>query len=502
MKTIRPLIKLVHNTDKFDIAGAVMEQRGGFLMRRFYEGVANDIYTTDSDAKDDLYRGERNRTGYAHLKQRTLRTLSGVFLFLLDKDESPESSYLAAHSFCKKQITAVEFMITKGQSKVSENLLQKVYEVSKKFQITDVHSKACYLLHSVATLKGESTKLQRYREEMLYADKLHVAEKHLRMQVRELFATSAIKLGSKLGEDALDSHLVAADASVEGLQSMELSADLFRIKNYVHQSLGQYENALEACERYESELFAAPHLSTTGKEADVCIHKAHNLFHLRRYELGADTAQRAVHLLTEGSDNWFAAMESLLLNLSSAGEISEAREVVDHALQTHKEVGGKPSLVERWFLFDALFEVYECLKEGTVAKVDLPKLKLVSKDHNGLKVIALVVELLGGLSSDSLDGILDKANSIKIFVRRYLDKRDPRGTAFLKCLGIMINQNFDYTRTSILAEKHVKRMESPKSFEIEQIEVVPYLALWDAVLHRLKQIEDRGEIVVPRRHNA
>ncbi|HHG84681.1 MAG TPA: hypothetical protein ENJ82_08020 [Bacteroidetes bacterium] len=222
---------------------------------------------------------------------------------------------------------------------------------------------------------------------------------------------------------------------------------------------------------------------------------------LGEYENGRHLANRSLNIYPEGSHNWMLFLEYYFLLCMHTGNYAKATEVCLKVVQHPRFEFVDQVRREKWRIFEAFLQYMWQEGESTGAGEMLPQfrffkfandLPIFSKDKRGLNIAILVLQILFLLDRKDFDGIIQRAEALKVYSSRYL-KQDVnfRSNCFLKMVLLMEKKDFNYERTRKISDKYFSKLKSCRFHysrgSMATLEVIPYEELWETILEKLRE---------------
>ena len=173
-------------------------------------------------------------------------------------------------------------------------------------------------------------------------------------------------------------------------------------------------------------------------------------------------------------------------------------EVVGHSRFQHLSENRR----EKWRIFEGFLKYMtggsEAHPDQAAAKPHrfniwkfLNEVPIYSKDKRGLNIAILILQVLFLLDRQDYDGIISRAEALKVYCSRYLkNDEDYRSNCFLKMVLIMEKKDFDKDQTQKIADKYYSRLKASQfnytSGNLATLEIIPYEQLWLTILQKLK----------------
>ena len=166
----------------------------------------------------------------------------------------------------------------------------------------------------------------------------------------------------------------------------------------------------------------------------------------------------------------------------------QAHAIIKKVLLNRK--GMNETMIEHWNILKAY--AYLMSPDGNTFRLGkfLNEVPVFSKDKRGHNTNILIIQILFLLKKKKHDEIINKVESLKQYVSKYLRKDDTfRTSCFIKMLCQLPVGNFHPINVQRRTKKYYeKMMELPKEqarMDVD-VEIVPYEVLWSKVLSMLR----------------
>lgn len=130
------------------------------------------------------------------------------------------------------------------------------------------------------------------------------------------------------------------------------------------------------------------------------------------------------------------------------------------------------------------------LKKFRITKF-VNELPIYAKDKRGVNISIILIQILFLLEQKRFGDIIDRMESLKTYVHRYLRQDDTfRSNCFIKMLLTLPECSFHKKAVIRKSEKNFQKLiEKPLNManQIAEIEIVPYEMLWEFVLESLDE---------------
>lgn len=489
--------KRIRKIEVFNDQGA--PQQRGSLYYKFYRGLKEGRFHSDEEAARELCGTDATDKKYLMLKSRVRTRLMNTLFFM---EKSPGRYEQAIHK-CNRNLVAAKYLLLNGARLSAESLLRSTLAEAEKFGLTEVAVSCLRPLRYRASFSGnehEFKKLnQRFKELQAVLNAECLAEEYY--QVITIPYVKSLSVRPELAKEAFQ-YTKEIEQLRKKSTSFELEMNYFRLRIMANQIALHHHEVLTACDEAESFLNKNRHIAQNIRFGEFAFYRIIAHMHLGEYERGKVAASNSLKYYQKGSLNWMIFQEYFFL-------LSMHTRNYDKAAEIYKEVVEHPRFLnideprrEKWRIFEAFLKY---MAKGVLEKVGISEsdqsrfnifkfmndVPTFSKDKRGLNIAILILQVLFLLDRRDFNGIIKRAEALKVYTSRYLRQDDNfRSNCFLKMVLSMEKKDFDYDRTVKITEKyHAKLKKSALNYQngnVANIEIIPYEQLWSTILEKLR----------------
>lgn len=505
MKNLVEISKIVtkKRISKIEIFDKSLLNKKDSKFNEFYEGLTNEKFTTDDEAAKYLYNSTALDDKYRQLKSRFSKRLLNT-LFFLDANDPSFSDYHSAYYTCNKNWALIRILLSSGARNTATKITLKTLTVAQAYRFTDIVMSCARILMSNASLQGDEKQYDYY----VNLTKKSAADLDAEIAAEEMYQRLTISFaisGAPQAEHAqlAQRYLDKAKELCTHSDSYNLHFLMFQIWILKSQVSKNHKETIHVCELAEKYLADNPPFNQKVKLANLALIKINCYLQLRDYENGRKNAEKCLDLVQEGSNNWFVFLEYYFLLAMHTENYINAAGVFLKVSNHPRFPFTSTERQEKWKIFEAylnyIFETENLNKDLLSNDANKRKFKLLkflnevpnfSKDKKGYNVAILVIQILYMLEKGDYTGIINRSEALNVYCSRYLRKDDTyRSSCFLKMLLTMEKEDFNFERTKQMAQKFYRKMaegDQEGNNTVYEWEVIPYEALWDKVLNRLK----------------
>lgn len=504
MRNLVEVSKIVtkKRVSKIEIFDKSLLNKKDSKFNEFYDGLVNEKFGTDEEAAEFLYATTPLDDKYRQLKSRFTKRLLNT-LFFLDANDPSFSDYHRAYYSCNKNWALVRILLGSGARMSAIKITKKILKVAQNYRFSDMILNCARIMMSHMSILGNEREYEKFVDVANEARESLTAE----MRAEELYQRLTIKFAKSVSQkvelaEVADQYLEEVRSLSEKHNSYNLHWYFYNIWILARQIRGDFAGTVEVCEKAEAFLAENPPFNQQKNLAHIALVKLNCYLQLRDYEQGRENAEKCLQLFEEGKNTWFVFLEYyFLLAMHTENYINAAGiylKVTNHARFPYTAEARQ----EKWKIFEAylnyIFET-EGLDRSLLQNNKKRKFRLLkflnevptfSKDKKGFNVSILIIQILYLLEKGDYDAIINRSEALNVYCSRYLRKGDSfRSSCFIKMLLVMEKEDFKYERTKQMANKYFRKMvdfSREEGNEVKDSEVIPYEALWQKVLNRLK----------------
>jgi hypothetical protein len=466
---------------------------------KFYHGVKDGLYKTDDEAALALCNTDASDKKYLMLKSRVRNRLLNTLFFL---DNSTRAEYQQAILQCNRNFMAAKVLLLNGARGAGESLLRTTLTQAEKFEITDVALNCILLLRYAAAFAGRVAEFELLRKRFNEVSAIFNDE----CLAEEYYQILVLPFGKSDSNRPDLAHLAKTyvaeiEVMLKRHDSFNLELGIFRLKVVAGQLGMDFDLVLKACEEFEIRLQYKKHMSASIRYGEIGIYRMVAYLNLGRYEEGKAAAAVSIHHFGEGSPNWVVYLENYFLLCMHTGNYLQASEIHTKVTSHPYFESIDPTRQEKWRIFEAFLRYMLSgsidAASGEVAENQFKLMKFLndvpnySKDKRGLNIAILILQVLFLLDRRDFDGIIARAEALKVYCSRYLkEDENYRSNCFLKMMLMMEKKSFNYEGTHKITERYFNMLQASRfSYQngsLTSLEIIPYEQLWNTILGKLR----------------
>jgi len=501
MKKLKEIVRVVgrKRLKRIEVFNEGGKSSRNSLYYKLYKGIKDGRFNTDEEAARELFGCEPTDKKYLMLKSRVKARLMNTMFFL----EKPASRYHQALSDTQRNLVNAKLLLSNGARMTGLALLRSTLSEAEKFHITDVALDCLRYLRLQSAFLGKKSDYGKYNHRFKEVQEVLAAE----WKAEEYFQLVSMPYAKSYG--VKEEHILQATEYVEEIQALMETCNSYNLELYFHrlvvlkhQLSFDYRSMYEASSNAELFLNRFKEAAPAVQYGEVAFFKIIALMHLRDFEQGNRVAEAGLSKFTEGSTNWMIYLEYYFLLCMHTGNYQKAiylyEKVTEHPRFEHAD----ENRVEKWRIFGGFLKYFRGNLENDKEKglstssrfniwKFLNEVPIYSKDKRGLNISILILQVLFLLDRQDYDGIISRAEALKVYCSRYLKQDEHfRSNCFLKMLLIMEKKDFDRVQTQKIAAKYFNKLKSNqlqyRSGNLSTLEIIPYETLWDSILAKLK----------------
>lgn len=503
MKELKALIDLIsrNKIKKIEVAG--FTAKGQTNIQKLYNAVANDQFEKEEEAEAYFFGSQKQRRFYFQRLKRQLKERLINTLFFIDANQPSFNDFQRAYYTCYKNTTAVKIMLGRHARAAAIPLAEQTLKKALIFQFTDLIFELTKLLaNHYANIIGDNRKYKEYRELNTKYRQIYLAEsiaEQYHIDLSSHFAKSRATM--KEASEMAKLFFQELEKIPETNRSNKFYYHYYLTSLFRFESISDYPNTLLICQE------ALKYFEKKGEKSSGNINVLVSFLnrsmachiHLGQFGEGETTVKKLLKISTQGSLAWYNSLMYQMILCFQSGKYQNTLKILDQAI-THKGFAHLNSnTLEFWRVLEAYVNYFITIgkikddrkKEANTFRINrfLNEVPNYSKDKQGTNISILILHILFLLHQEKFGDIIDRVESLNMYVHRYLRRDDTyRSNCFIKMLLQLPPTNFHILGVQRKAKKFLDMLhEVPlsKSSQSAEVEIVPYEVLWDCVLRSL-----------------
>lgn len=504
MEELKPLVDLIsrNKLKKIEVAG--MPGRKNTHLDLLFDGIAQGKFTDDKTAAEFFYAGHERKMAYLQRLKRQLAERLVNTIFFIDASQPSFNEYQRAYYNSYKSTVAAKILLGRLAGAAAIPLAEQTLKKALEFEFTDlIVETSRMLMNNAGRQLGDVKKYKHYTD--IY-NKYSIISRNegraAQMNTDLLFYVAKSSANNiELVELAVQ-YCIELDRIPVEERSYAFHYHYFFISSMRYELDNDYPNMLkiakQALEYFE--LRENESISNITYITGFLNRKLACNIRLGQFKEGETTVQRLLSIHTVGSTNWYHTHMYYMILCFHNGQYPKTLNILQ-TVTSHPSLKNMTArITEFWSLFNAF--VHYFIHKGEIVlgeNAKLPPFKIskflnevptYSKDKRGANIAILILEVLFLLHQKKFGEIIDKVESLNMYVHRYLKKDDTfRSNCFIKMLLQLPQANFNRTAVVRKAQKFWDMLQSmplSKASQGVEIEIVPYEVLWEHVLQSLE----------------
>jgi hypothetical protein len=500
MNELLEMIKIVNKQKVKNINVLTQTSKIGKLSE-LYEGIHSGSFQTDEQAMAALYNGETNaKESYRKLKDRLTEQLINSLFFIGHSEGFGELQRLTYQSL--KLSTAAKITRLQGLINSSVFLGKRALKMAIRLEQAETIVSLAIILRGIASRQGDLAEFEKYNS--LYVEHNQILqEENLAKMYLEHVSTL---LSRSNNSTKLIPILNQYATELKNIKRVNPSADFIAMSHllYVNRCEVTHDHELlqEVCEQ-AIELLEKKDLVNQGLIFVFLSKSTDTYIRFQQWEKGSSAIQRCIGFInTPYTFNWIHIKYKYLRLCFFCDKIEEGFEEFSKVEAVNVVGGLMPAERERWEICRGYFKWFKIvgrlkgISEGE--KNDsfrinkfINQLPLTAKDKEGYNAAVLVLQLLFLIQMKKNEELIDKAESSKVYIYRYLrNKQMSRTHSFVNLLLLIPANQFNKIAVIRKSTSWLNRLKANPLKDTSlamNVEIVPYETLWNQVLNLLDE---------------
>ena len=473
---------------------------------KLYYGIKSGKFANDAAAAAEIYGAPATDTRYSTLKSRLKRKLLNS-LFLLDLGKRGYSKYAQTLYRTNKRLFVFKTLLTLGARNLAVQIGEAELSICAAYHLTAHRIELLRELLFHASMIGNDSKFAEY------ASMLQAANADLTAECRseELAYGLQIHFAKKAGIGPEVAEV--ANKFAEELRTLRASCsssafvtNYSRVQVWTQLSQQNYRAAIELCEEFKEYLNAHPLVAFPSRYGEFALFRLAACRAISDYEGGNAAAIDCGKSFLPSSNNWFVFNEELFLLSMNTLHFDAASKIYHEVTTNPRFESQNKNSKERWFIFGLYLRYIELVRNRQSIResgVESGKLRIktflrtvpvYTSDKLGFNVAILVLQIVMLLEIEDFDSIITRMEALRTYRSRYLPANQNRQSSiFFKLLQIMEKNSFSFKLVSVKSAKYVEQLAAANTASdlSDGVQIVPFTWLWDQILSKLKEVEQK-----------
>ncbi|MFN5222872.1 MAG: hypothetical protein ACK5DJ_01690, partial [Bacteroidota bacterium] len=254
--------------------------------KRLIEGITQEKWKTDEDAKVDLYGGNSGTKTFEMLKSRAKDRLVSL-IFQSDANklfENPieKALFSASRSYLTGLMLFNRMKLSSGQEQLKLSL-----KIAREFQFYDLQILILRQLRKYSSFSGNEKSFLKYSKEMIEVQKCLNAEieaEGLDLEVQTPLVNSVHISDSWI--ESLRKNLERVSVLSQNYNSFQIKVYFYKLSVRLHQANDDYRKAIGMIEQYQMFLKSNPKFNVRARNANAAVNKLYCALFMKDYQLG------------------------------------------------------------------------------------------------------------------------------------------------------------------------------------------------------------------------
>lgn len=496
---LKELVKFVTLNKVKEIDIFEGKKHGESRLTQLYDGIAQNRFSTEDEAAQFFFgaTSDSHNPNYRKLHQRLVRQLINT-VFFVDVNQPVFSDMAKAFHQCQAEFAAANILYIRNMSFVAIFILERILEPIQRYEFVELGADVARML------RREYSRTHSNLSKHTYYDKLYRTYEEKR-RLEHLAGDYHEALISYYIEHRVPDKEIHDKALLfyEELLPYENIVCTSKFYSYLYHiniirffSINDCENALLVCEQCLLKLKQQKYINKV-LVLGTLLQKMLCVTHLRLFEdnIGDRTATEFFSLTDEGNFNWFRGMELYLHYNLHIGRYQEALKNYQNARQHARfEVVMHGSTRDTWELYGGYLHLLAALGQLDAEAVNavagrfkyskfMNNITVLGKEKMGMNIPLVLLPVLYGLATSSLDATEFSADAFIKYRKRYLDNTlNIRSSAFANLLLALSNQAYEAGKSAKIIKRELATLKQEKPLISRQtvaVEIIPYEVLWE-----------------------
>lgn len=503
MKELKALVDLISRNKIKRIEVAGFTGTGKTKIHKLYKAIAENQFEKEEEAAAYLFSGNKRKDYYFQRLKRQLKDRLINTLFFIDANQPTFNDFQRAYYTCYKNVTAVKIMLGRHARAAAIPLAEQTLKKAMNFEFTDLIFELSKVLSShYANIIGDSRKYLEYQALNTRYRNIYLSETLAEQYYVDISFHYAKSNATKQE---------VSEMAVKYFQELELIPEQNRSYRFYYlyfftsiaryESISDYPNTLliskEALKYFEKQR----HHSSSNLNFYITFLNRSLACHiyLGQFTEGEANILRLLEIHAEGSLGWYNTLMYQMILCFHSGQYQKTLKILNQAITNKGFVHLNPNTIEFWRILETYVNYFITIgkikddrkKETNTFRINrfLNEVPTYSKDKQGTNISILILHILFLLHQEKFGEIIDRVESLNMYVHRYLRRDDTyRSNCFIKMLLQLPPANFHILGVQRKAKKYLdmlKEVPLSKSSQSAEVEIVPYEVLWDCVLRSL-----------------
>ncbi|MBK7406905.1 MAG: hypothetical protein IPJ40_01815 [Saprospirales bacterium] len=438
-----------------------IKEKGRSQIQELYDGISDGRFQTEEDIAAHFFKANPRKLQYARRLMQKLRTRLHNTLFFIDLNQPRFNDILQAYYQSHKDYAIYKILLGQNLVASSISLGEDVLQRSLKYGFPYLTMELARNLMSQYRISGTGkNKAQYYQQLMFEQFELYQAEIKTEAYFQELAVHFSRSRSSKpeMAKLAVQ-YTHEVQEYLKRFRTYRLVLNGYRVLSMRYQIENDYENTIAISREALDVIENDPTLNTNTALLIFHFNILQSCIQLRRFDEGAQAAQKCLSLVPEGSTNWFFVLELHLMLAFHTNKFQKAYEVLRIALGHPGQKKLPEAMREQWTIYKAYVQYFISIEKirSTTGKEQIQRFRVgkflnevptFSRDKRGVNISIIIIQTLFLLHKREFGQIIDRVEALNMYRHRYLRRDDTfRSNCFIQMLLQVPAANFNRIAT-------------------------------------------------------
>lgn len=449
-------------------------------------GLVENTWNTDKEIIDHYWPNNPHGPVYlSSLKSRLISKLTSSILFF-----KSDSTYQSTYIDCWREFAAIQVLkgigLRKGAVWMAERLLKKAMQ----YNLTSIVVLNSEMLEmNFGHLTGDRNKWMKYKKINETYEAIQRSEKDARTKLLEVSVNfSASRSVNKELALKAEEYSVELQKNLNNIDSLHYGLYTYNLM-ILHAELTQNPSQLlTTCQEALAHFNKKPYPIPESANFMFNFKMIHALLITRDFEACYTAIQRSKAIAKKGYNFGVCLIYEVIFGFHCNDE-----DTIKRAIHESHKYRKFAVIDEQWKIMEAYANFFD-IKTGQRFRVSkfLNEVPIFAKDKEGNNISILALQILFYLKARKKGKIIDRAEALKQYAKRYLRKDNSyRSNCFVHMLLSIVKGNFHPAAVTRYATPYIKRLEEYRGGEVE---IVPYERLWEEVIRLLENPVDTKSV--------
>lgn len=483
MKVLRELIRIV-NPGKLRYAQLVGQQNNSSNNAdELYRLIHQSKIETDEDIANHFFSAHSRKRRYTrNLKNRLRRRLMNA-LFLIEPDEK-SSDVQKAYFQCYRNMAGIHILSGMGALRTFIPFADRTIKKAQLYGFTEIVLSLSRLLRRYyGEIVGDLKKYSRYANiaqqyaAILYAENLG---EHYNTRVLLNFSNSRAAQ-THLAEE-IQTYIDQMKVYRDRHKSYQLNLSYYRLCVTKFQIIAAHQEVVKNCNEAIAYFESLERETPIAAQFFFLFQSIPSYIHLKKYDQSITAIEKCLSMVGANTYNYYAILFYQIFVSFHSGRYDLAIKVLDSVPES-RDIP-TDNLREQWLIAEAYVHFFTD-RPFKLARF-LNQVPIFEQDKRGNNINILILQTLFLLRDQRFSAIIDRMESLKQYVHRYLRKDETyRSSCFIKMLLQLPTADFHRVAVERKVQPLLKRLQQVPlnlAHQSGELEIVPYEMLWERVV--------------------